>query len=93
MRSPWLPATSVWSTWRCSKPESSAKRFLSPSNGAGRLDYVSPLVSLPAVFPEAPLLEQERLRANLRARELELSINLIRALGGGFADASAGPAS
>lgn len=42
---------------------------------------------------EAPLLEQESLRANLRARELELSINLIRALGGGFADASAGPAS
>jgi len=42
---------------------------------------------------EAPLLEQKSLQANLRARELELSINLLRALGGGFEDAHAAGAS
>jgi NodT family efflux transporter outer membrane factor (OMF) lipoprotein len=33
---------------------------------------------------ESPLLEQQSLDAELRSRQLELSINLIRALGGGF---------
>ena len=42
---------------------------------------------LQVLAAETPLLEQQNLRANLRARELELSINLIRALGGGFEDA------
>ncbi len=41
---------------------------------------------LQVLAAETPLLEQRNLRANLRARELELSINLIRALGGGFKD-------
>ena len=44
---------------------------------------------LQVLAAEAPLLEQQILQANLRAQELELSINLIRALGGGFEDASA----
>lgn len=33
---------------------------------------------------EQPLLEQQSLNADLRARELALSINLVRALGGGY---------
>ena len=33
---------------------------------------------------ETPLLEQQSLEAELRARELEIAINLIHALGGGF---------
>jgi NodT family efflux transporter outer membrane factor (OMF) lipoprotein len=37
---------------------------------------------------EAPLLEQQSLEAELRARQLEIAINLVRALGGGFDDAS-----
>lgn len=41
---------------------------------------------LQVLTAETPLLQQENLRANLRARQLELSINLIRALGGGFKD-------
>lgn len=45
---------------------------------------------LQVLATETPLLEQEILRANLRARELELSINLLRALGGGFEDGAAG---
>ncbi len=48
---------------------------------------------LQVLAAEAPLLEQESLRANLRARELELSITLIRALGGGFEDTLAAGAS
>jgi len=48
---------------------------------------------LQVLAAEAPLLEQQSLQANLRAQELELSINLIRALGGGFEDASAAGAS
>jgi NodT family efflux transporter outer membrane factor (OMF) lipoprotein len=44
---------------------------------------------LQVLAAEAPLLEQKSLQANLRAHELELSINLIRALGGGFEDAGA----
>jgi len=42
---------------------------------------------------EGPLIEQKSLQANLRAHELELSINLMRALGGGFEDAHAAGAS
>ncbi|HEX7439603.1 MAG TPA: TolC family protein, partial [Caldimonas sp.] len=42
---------------------------------------------LQVLAAEAPLLEQQSLQANLRAHELELSINLMRALGGGFEDA------
>jgi NodT family efflux transporter outer membrane factor (OMF) lipoprotein len=48
---------------------------------------------LQVLAAETPLLEQRNLRANLRARELELSINLIRALGGGFKDAQPAGAS
>ncbi len=44
---------------------------------------------LQVLVAEAPVLEQQNLQANLRARTLELSINLIRALGGGFEDAGA----
>ena len=42
---------------------------------------------------ESPLLEQQSLDANLQARKLALSINLIRALGGGFSDAATSVAS
>ena len=48
---------------------------------------------LQVLAAETPLLEQQSLRAGLRARELELSINLIRALGGGYGEADAAPAS
>ena len=48
---------------------------------------------LQVLAAEAPLLEQQNLRANLRARELDLSINLMRALGGGFDEARAAGAS
>jgi NodT family efflux transporter outer membrane factor (OMF) lipoprotein len=48
---------------------------------------------LQVLAAETPLLEQQYLRASLRARELELSINLMRALGGGFEDTLAAPAS
>ncbi len=44
---------------------------------------------LQVLAAESPLLEQQNLQANLRARELALSINLIRALGGGFDGANA----
>lgn len=40
---------------------------------------------LQVLSAEAPLLDQQSLDADLRARELELSINLVRALGGGYA--------
>jgi NodT family efflux transporter outer membrane factor (OMF) lipoprotein len=39
---------------------------------------------LQVLSAEQPMLAQQSLDADLRARELELSINLIRALGGGF---------
>jgi len=39
---------------------------------------------LQVLSAEQPLLTQESLDADLRARELALSINLVRALGGGF---------
>ncbi|HEY1459926.1 MAG TPA: efflux transporter outer membrane subunit [Casimicrobiaceae bacterium] len=39
---------------------------------------------------EAPLLDQQSLAAELRARQLDISVNLVRALGGGF-DASSMP--
>src|SRR5260221_11717620 len=39
---------------------------------------------------EAPLLEQQSLAAELRARQLDISIDLVRALGGGF-DAASSP--
>jgi NodT family efflux transporter outer membrane factor (OMF) lipoprotein len=48
---------------------------------------------LQVLAAEAPLLDQQGLQANLRAHELELSINLMRALGGGFEDAGAPGAS
>jgi outer membrane protein TolC len=44
---------------------------------------------LQVLAAEAPLLEQKSQQANLRAHELELSIDLMRALGGGFEDAGA----
>jgi len=39
---------------------------------------------LQVLSAEQPLLVQQSLRADLQARELELSINLVRALGGGY---------
>jgi NodT family efflux transporter outer membrane factor (OMF) lipoprotein len=48
---------------------------------------------LQVLAAETPLLEQKSQLANLRAHELELSINLIRALGGGFEETGAAPAS
>ena len=39
---------------------------------------------LQVLSAEQPLLDQQSLDADLRARELELSINLVRALGGGY---------
>jgi NodT family efflux transporter outer membrane factor (OMF) lipoprotein len=39
---------------------------------------------LQVLSAEQPMLEQQALDADLRARALELSINLVRALGGGF---------
>jgi len=48
---------------------------------------------LQVLAAEAPLLEQKSLQANLRAHELELSIVLMRALGGGFEEAGAAGAS
>jgi NodT family efflux transporter outer membrane factor (OMF) lipoprotein len=39
---------------------------------------------LQVLSAEAPLLEQEGLEVDLRARALDLSINLVRALGGGL---------
>jgi NodT family efflux transporter outer membrane factor (OMF) lipoprotein len=39
---------------------------------------------LQVLSAEQPLLDQQRVDADLRARELELSINLVRALGGGY---------
>ncbi len=39
---------------------------------------------------EAPLLDQQSLAAELRARQLDIAVNLVRALGGGF-DASLAP--
>jgi len=43
---------------------------------------------LPVLAAETQVLEQRSLLADLRARELDLSINLIRALGGGYEEAS-----
>jgi outer membrane protein TolC len=45
---------------------------------------------LQVLSAESPLLEQQSLEADLRARDLEISISLVRALGGGFT-APAGP--
>jgi len=39
---------------------------------------------LQVLSAEAPLLEQESLEVDLRARALDLSVNLVRALGGGL---------
>ena len=44
---------------------------------------------LQVLSAEAPLLEQESLEVNLRTRALDLSINLVRALGGGLEEPSA----
>ena len=44
---------------------------------------------LQVLSAEAPLLTQESLEADLRARALDLSINLVRALGGGFEQSTA----
>jgi NodT family efflux transporter outer membrane factor (OMF) lipoprotein len=44
---------------------------------------------LQVLSAEAPLLAQESLQADLRARALDLSINLVRALGGGLDEGSA----
>jgi NodT family efflux transporter outer membrane factor (OMF) lipoprotein len=54
---------------------------------AGLASYLQVLAA------ETPLLEQKTLRVNLRARELDVSIELIRALGGGFEEAGAPGAS
>jgi NodT family efflux transporter outer membrane factor (OMF) lipoprotein len=47
---------------------------------------------LQVLSAEQPLLAQESLDAELKSRELALSIDLVRALGGGYADASIGAA-
>jgi NodT family efflux transporter outer membrane factor (OMF) lipoprotein len=47
---------------------------------------------LQVLSAEQPLLAQQSLDADLRARELSLSIALVRALGGGFEDATNGAA-
>ena len=44
---------------------------------------------LQVLSAEQPMLVQESLDADLRARELAVSIDLIRALGGGFAPSPA----
>jgi len=44
---------------------------------------------LQVLSAEAPLLAQESLQADLRARALDVSINLVRALGGGLDEGSA----
>jgi len=54
---------------------------------AGIAGYVQVLAA------ESALLEQDILRAGLRARELELAINLTRALGGGYDESAAQAAS
>jgi len=54
---------------------------------AGLASYLQVLAA------EVPLLEQKSLRVNLRARELDVSIDLIRALGGGFEETGAPGAS
>src|SRR4029077_16601373 len=43
---------------------------------------------LQVLSAEQPLLAQQSLDADLRARELEISIGLVRALGGGFNEAA-----
>lgn len=43
---------------------------------------------LQVLAAEAPVLEQRVARADLRARELDVSVNLVRALGGGMPAAS-----
>ena len=43
---------------------------------------------LQVLSAESPLLAQQSLEADLKARNLELSINLARALGGGLAEAA-----
>jgi NodT family efflux transporter outer membrane factor (OMF) lipoprotein len=47
---------------------------------------------LQVLSAEQPLLAQQSLDADLRARALELSINLVRALGGGYQPAPLAPA-
>lgn len=44
---------------------------------------------LQVLSAEAPLLAQESLEADLRARALDLSVNLVRALGGGYREGQA----
>jgi outer membrane protein TolC len=44
---------------------------------------------LQVLAAETQVLDQKNLRADLRYRELDLSIDLIRALGGGFEEAPA----
>jgi outer membrane protein TolC len=44
---------------------------------------------LQVLTAETQVLDQKILRADLRYRELDLSIDLIRALGGGFEETSA----
>ncbi len=69
------------------------ERALAAARGAHALAterYRAGIASyLQVLAAETPLLEQQFLSAGLRARELELSITLIRALGGGFEDAGA----
>ena len=41
-------------------------------------------ITCDVLIAESQLFAQQSLDADLRARELDLSINLVRALGGGF---------
>jgi len=47
---------------------------------------------LQVLSAEQPLLAQQSLDADLRARAVQLSIDLVRALGGGYAPAQSAPA-
>ena len=45
---------------------------------------------LQVLSAEQPLLAQQSLDADLKSREISLSIDLVRALGGGFDDSASG---
>ena len=61
--------------------------WIGTAEGGGLLRYREGIGNyLEVLSAESPLLAQQSLDAELRSRQLALSINLIRALGGGFDD-------